>query len=196
MRDFNNDSFDLMSYYLMTKKRSIVSSYWILITIIIAYPLMSLMSEGSIRHFHAYGQTADSINDDLLTIDGIECAEAEQFAFHIHTQFNITINNQSYPIPAGIGIIPNNCIYWMHTHDESGLIHIESPIKKEFTLGQFLDIWNRFNSSDTVVQYITNNNINGTILVYINGTQMNNSTDHRDIELKDRGNISLIISDT
>ena len=196
MRDFNNDSFDLMSYYLMTKKRSIVSSYWILITIIIAYPLMSLMSEGSIRHFHAYGQTADSINDDLLTIDGIECAEAEQFAFHIHTQFNITINNQSYPIPAGIGIIPNNCIYWMHTHDESGLIHIESPINKEFTLGQFLDIWNRFNSSDTVVQYITNNNINGTILVCINGTQMNNSTDQRDIELKDRGNITLIISDT
>jgi hypothetical protein len=184
-----------MAYHLMTKKRSIIS-YWILITIIVAYPLMSLMSEGSIPHFHAYGQTGDSINDDLLTIDGIECAEAEQFAFHIHTQFNITINNQSYPIPAGIGIIPNNCIYWMHTHDESGLIHIESPIKKEFTLGQFLDIWNRFNSSDTVVQYITNNNINGTILVYINGTQMNNSTDHRDIELKDRGNITLIISDT
>jgi hypothetical protein len=148
---------------------------------------MSLMSEGSIRHFHVYGQTANFPNDDLLTIDGIECAEAEQFAFHIHTQFNITINNQSYPIPAGIGIIPN---------DESGLIHIESSIKKEFTLGQFLDIWNRFNSSDTVVQYITNNNINGTILVYINGTQMNNSTDHRDIELKDRGNITLTISDT
>jgi hypothetical protein len=84
----------------------------------------------------------------------------------------------------------------MHTHDDSGLIHIESPIKKEFTLGQFLDIWNRFNSLDTVVQYITNNNINGTILVYINGTQMNNSTDHRDIELKDRGNITLTISDT
>ena len=196
MRDFKNDSFDLMSYYLMTKKRGIVSSYWILITIIIAYPLMSLMSEGSIRHFHAYGQTADSINDDLLTIDGIECAEAEQFAFHIHTQFNITINNQSYPIPAGIGIVPNNCIYWMHTHDDSGLIHIESPIKKEFTLGQFLDIWNRFNSSDTVVQNITNDNVNGTLLVYINGTQMNNNTDYRDIELKDRGNISLIISDT
>jgi hypothetical protein len=184
-----------MAYHLMTKKRSIIF-YWTLITIIVAYPLMSLMSEGSIRHFHAYGQTANFPNDDLLIIDGIECAEAEQFAFHIHTQFNITINNQSYPIPAGIGIIPNNCIYWMHTHDESGLIHIESPIKKEFTLGQFLDIWNRFNSSDTVVQYITNNNINGTILVYINGTQMNNSTDHRDIELKDRGNITLIISDT
>src|SRR5215211_2872721 len=105
----------------------------------------------------------------------------------IPTQFNITINNQSYPIPAGIGIVPNNCIYWIHTHDDSGLIHIESPVKKEFTLGQFLDIWNRFNSSDTVVQNITNDNVNGTLLVYINGTQMNNNTDYRDIELKDRG---------
>src|SRR5215218_6706603 len=100
----------------------------------------------------------------------------------IPTQFNITINNQSYPIPAGIGIVPNNCIYWMHTHDDSGLIHIESPVKKEFTLGQFLDIWNRFNSSDTVVQNITNDNVNGTLLVYIKGTQMNNNTDYRNIE--------------
>jgi hypothetical protein len=181
----------------MTKKSSVIF-YWTLISIIIvAYPLMSLMSEGSTGYLHVYGQSADSINDNLLTIDGIECGEVEQFAFHIHTQFNITIDNQSYPIPAGIGIIPNNCIYWLHTHDDSGVIHIESPVKEAFTLGQFLHIWNRFNNSDTVVQNITNNNINGTAMVYINGTQMNNNnnTDYRDIELKDRGNISLIISD-
>ena len=179
----------------MTKKSSVIF-YWTLMGIIIvAYPLMSLMSEGSTGYLHVYGQSADSINDNLLTIDGIECGEVEQFAFHIHTQFNITIDNQSYPIPAGIGIIPNNCIYWLHTHDDSGVIHIESPVKEAFNLGQFLHIWNRFNNSDIVVQNITNNTINGTVVVYINGTEMNNNTDYRDIELKDRGNISLIISD-
>src|SRR5215211_1566697 len=81
MRDFNNDSFDLMAYHLMTKKRSIVSSYWILITIIIAYPLMSLMSEGSIRHFHAYGQTADSINDDLLQLMELNAQKLNSLLF-------------------------------------------------------------------------------------------------------------------
>lgn len=58
-------------------------------------------------------------NDSLLTIDGIDCASTEQLAFHTHAQLKITINNQSYPIPVGTGIIPNNCIYWLHTHDDS-----------------------------------------------------------------------------
>jgi hypothetical protein len=44
-------------------------------------------------------------------------------------------------IPPQIGIIPDKCIYWLHTHDGTGIIHIESPIKRDFTLGQFFDIW-------------------------------------------------------
>jgi hypothetical protein len=175
----------------MTEARYIIC--WTLIIILIAYPFMSLMGANSTQNFDAFGQATDAMNDNLI-IDGIECVGAEQFAFHIHAKLNITINNESYPVPAGIGIIPNNCIYWLHTHDDSGTIHIESPVEKEFTLGQFLHIWNKFNSSDIVVQNITNNNINGTIVVYINGTQMSNNTDYRDLELKDQGEISLMIS--
>ena len=175
----------------MTQASDII--YWTLIVILIAYPFMSLMGAYSTQIFQVFGQATDAMDDNLM-IDGIECVKAEQFAFHIHTKLNITINNGSYPIPAGIGIIPNNCIYWLHTHDNSGIIHVESPVEKEFTVGQFLHIWNKFNSSDTEVQHITNNNINGTVVAYINGTQMNNNTDYRDLKLKDRGNISLIIS--
>jgi hypothetical protein len=40
-------------------------------------------------------------------------------------------------------IIPEKCIYWLHTHDETGIIHIESPIKKDFILGQFFDLWKK-----------------------------------------------------
>jgi hypothetical protein len=175
----------------MTQARCIV--YWTLIIILIAYPFMALMGPNSTQNLHAFGQATDAMNDNLI-IDGIECLRAEQLAFHIHAKLNITINNESYPIPAGIGIIPNNCIYWLHTHDDSGIIHIESPVEREFTLGQFLRIWNKFNSSDIIVQNITNNNINGTVVVYINGTQMNNNTGYRDLELKDQDEITLMIS--
>jgi len=175
----------------MTQARYIVCQT--LIIILIAYPFMALMGANSTQNLQAFGQATDAMNDNPI-IDGIECLRAEQLAFHIHAKLNITINNESYPIPAGIGIIPNNCIYWLHTHDVSGIIHIESPVEKEFTLGQFLRIWNKFNSSDIIVQNITNNNINGTVVVYINGTQMNNNTDYRDLELKDQGRISLMIS--
>ncbi|MDQ3835627.1 MAG: hypothetical protein M3270_01655 [Thermoproteota archaeon] len=154
------------------------------------------MTESSPQYFQVYGQAADnatSTNDNLV-VDGIECVKTEQFAFHIHTKFSLTIDNKPYPIPAGIGIIPDNCIYWLHTHDNSGTIHIESPIKKAFTLGQFLHIWKKFNSSDIVIENISNNNISGTVVAYVNGTQMNNATDYRNIELKDQDIISLIIS--
>jgi hypothetical protein len=177
----------------MPKIRAII--YWTF-AFIFATPFLFIV-ESSSQLYHAFGQAADDATNttDHPIIDGIECVKAEQFAFHIHTKFNLTIDNRSYTIPAGIGIIPDNCIYWLHTHDDSGIIHVESPIKKAFTLGQFLHIWNKFNSSDIVIENITNNNINGTIVVYdANGTQMNNATDYRNIELKDQEIISLIIS--
>src|SRR5215510_11916353 len=58
-----------------------------------------------------YGQVPATMNNDngtttTASIDGIECLTAEQLAFHIHAKLNITINNESNRIPAGIGIIP------------------------------------------------------------------------------------------
>jgi hypothetical protein len=32
-------------------------------------------------------------------------------------------------------------LYWLHTHTEDGVIHIEAPQLRSFTLGNFLDIW-------------------------------------------------------
>ena len=51
----------------------------------------------------------------------------EHFSLHIHAHLDIFINGNPYAVPSEIGIIPNQCIYWMHTHDDSGIIHIESP---------------------------------------------------------------------
>jgi hypothetical protein len=45
-------------------------------------------------------------------------------------------------VPAGIGIPQgSDCLYWLHTHSGDGFIHIESPVKRAFTLGTFFDIW-------------------------------------------------------
>jgi len=34
-----------------------------------------------------------------------------------------------------------SCFYWLHTHAADGIIHIESPIERTYTLGDFFDIW-------------------------------------------------------
>jgi hypothetical protein len=130
-----------------------------------------------------------------LTMKEIGCQSVEHFDFHIHTKFIIMFDNQLYPIPANIGIIPEKCIYWLHTHDNSGLIHIESPIKRNFTLGQFLQIWKLFDNSD-IVHKIADDRINGNISIHVNYPHNNTSvmTDYSDLVLKDQDRILLNIT--
>src|SRR4051812_3384870 len=80
--------------------------------------------------------SSNALSTTTTPIDGIRCESLEGSAFHIHAKLDIFINGQNYTLPASIGIT-DDCLYWMHTHDESGIIHIESPIQKTFTLGQF-----------------------------------------------------------
>jgi hypothetical protein len=79
-----------------------------------------------------------------LPIDGIRCDTTEGAVQHIHTQLKIVDRGRTVQIPADIGIPQGgNCLYWVHTHTADGLVHIESPVRRTFTLGQFFDIWGR-----------------------------------------------------
>ncbi|HZS74734.1 MAG TPA: hypothetical protein VFA69_09570 [Candidatus Nitrosotalea sp.] len=74
-------------------------------------------------------------------IDGIECNTKEFVALHNHAHLDFYVNGNLMIVPAQIGIVDNTCLYWMHTHDTSGVLHIESPKSREFTIGQFFGIW-------------------------------------------------------
>jgi hypothetical protein len=78
---------------------------------------------------------------DAAVIDGIECNTNEFTTLHIHAHLDFYVNGNHLTVPERIGIVDNKCLYWMHTHDASGVIHIESPKSEEFTLQQFIDIW-------------------------------------------------------
>jgi hypothetical protein len=78
---------------------------------------------------------------DGKPIAGIQCERQEYGNFHIHAHLDIFIDGKAYPVPEAIGIIDRTCLYWMHTHDPSGIIHIEAPAPRPFTLAQFLEIW-------------------------------------------------------
>ena len=82
----------------------------------------------------------NTIDTSVSQIDGIPCETQEYSTFHIHTHMDIFVNDQHIGIPAQIGI-QNTCLYWLHTHTPDGVIHIESPKERNFTVGQFLDIW-------------------------------------------------------
>ncbi|HEY9180395.1 MAG TPA: hypothetical protein VIO32_06720 [Candidatus Baltobacteraceae bacterium] len=77
-----------------------------------------------------------------LPIDGIRCQSMEGAVEHIHSHLQIFNRGRNVEVPAQIGIMPiAGCLYWLHTHDTDGIIHIESPVMRSFTLGQFFDIW-------------------------------------------------------
>jgi hypothetical protein len=79
-----------------------------------------------------------------LPIDGIRCDTMEGAVEHIHTHLQIFNRGRKVVVPAQVGIMPiAGCLYWLHTHDTSGTIHIESPVVRTFTLGQFFDIWDQ-----------------------------------------------------
>jgi hypothetical protein len=84
-------------------------------------------------------------------VDGIQCTP-EMVQYHIHAHLTLLVDGQNIAIPAGIGITPprveqqgfvvnGTCFYWLHTHDTTGVIHVESPTSRLYTLGQFFDIW-------------------------------------------------------
>jgi hypothetical protein len=121
----------------------------------------------------------------IPTIDGIQCNSMEQAAFHVHSHLDIFINGRYSQVPSQIGI-PSNCFYWLHTHDESGKIHIEAPMHRDFTLGQFFDIWNKKFNNNQIFNYVAD--ANNPLKVYINGTQVPDVTNFRDIKLNNGSN--------
>lgn len=77
-----------------------------------------------------------------LPIDGIHCNATEGAVEHIHARLQIFDRGKPVEIPAQIGMPQGQgCLYWVHTHSGDGYIHIESPVTRTFTLGQFFDIW-------------------------------------------------------
>ncbi|HLZ73026.1 MAG TPA: hypothetical protein VKV26_24245 [Dehalococcoidia bacterium] len=86
-------------------------------------------------------------------VDGIPCETSERLTYHVHAHLTIIANGQGVAVPANTGIVDNRCIYWLHTHDTSGVIHIEAPSQRAFTLGEFFDVWGQPLSATQVLGF-------------------------------------------
>jgi hypothetical protein len=71
------------------------------------------------------------------TIDGVSCARTEDY--HKHALVSIYRNGTRLAMPTSIGRAL--CHYEMHTHDNSGIVHIEAEVPRYFNLGQFFSLW-------------------------------------------------------
>lgn len=66
------------------------------------------------------------------------CLSSE--SVHAHPYLRIVVDGSNVTIPANIGL--SGCYEPLHTHDTSGIIHLETPsVDTKYTLGDFFQIW-------------------------------------------------------
>lgn len=120
-----------------------MASFWVSLTFGVIIALMAL---GGV-----------AINTALEEIKNKPVVDNEPIVIHMHTTLRIIVHGKHVIIPKHIGIDPalykthdldkygikNPRTYPLHTHDTSGVIHIESTQIRTFTLGQFFDVWGK-----------------------------------------------------
>ncbi|HYA99371.1 MAG TPA: hypothetical protein VED37_04060 [Ktedonobacteraceae bacterium] len=120
--------------------------------------------------------TEQIVNAAYPPVDGIYCDALEQTAYHHHVHLTIYINGQQVPFPAGMGIAGDQtnptCYYWLHTHATDGVIHIEAPSQKSFSLKNFLDIWQSFAASNSQYTFPTQLALPDGWTMYVNGKKV------------------------
>jgi hypothetical protein len=137
-----------------------------------------------------YTMGANSNPQNSLTIDGIQCNSMEQLQYHIHAHLDVYVNGHQIYVPPQIGIIDDKCIYWLHTHDSTGIVHIESPVKKDYTLGQFFQIWkSKLGNSSSFEQVLGGKQVP---TVYVNGNKVPSNINYKDVPLKAHNEIALV----
>lgn len=130
--------------------------------------------------------------EPVLAIDGISCDKSEHLVYHTHSHLDMFVNGMPYVVPSGIGIKPSQCLFWLHTHAEDGVIHVESPEDRIMNLGQFFDIWERTSSEvQNFPQSPTESGANGSPQVYVSGQQVND-TDYREAKIYPNTEIAVI----
>jgi hypothetical protein len=131
------------------------------------------------------------------SVDGIQCGAGEQLAFHIHSRLTLFVDGHSERVPYGVGIADPHlqpgpgvpfvgggaCFSWLHTHAADGVIHIESPVQRTFTVGNFFDVWGQPLSSTQVGP------ARGPVTAFLDGKKW--TRDPRDIPLGAHAQIQL-----
>jgi len=130
---------------------------------------------------------------DGSAIGEFTCVQNPPNTFEIHAHLSILVNNEPQAIPNRLGAAPvgntTHCFYTLHTHDESGRIHVTPAAQGTFTLGQLFQIWG---------QPLTSSNVAGIsglpveIFVTDNGTVTKvEEADWNSIELRSHREITI-----
>ena len=122
-------------------------------------------------------------------IGGVSCLTNENY--HTHAHLAIIKNGQMLAIPAHVGL--QGCAYELHTHDMSGVVHIETDAYHKFTLGNFFAVWGQPLSLTNIAGIV-----NFPMAVYVNDGEdlVQFKGNIADIELTPHRSITIVLGDS
>jgi hypothetical protein len=125
---------------------------------------------------------------------GLQILTAEGSAEHYHAHLDVVSDGHAIPVPADIGFSfgadgqPNG-ISALHTHDASGIIHIEAPTAGlTYTLGQVLTEWGVLDGSSSAPG--SAHSTAADWQVYVDGAKQ--AGNPRDVRLKAKDEVLLV----
>lgn len=80
-------------------------------------------------------QTANAVDAVPFVVANIPLKQ------HIHPELRIFVDGVEEKIPANTGLGLQHRV--LHTHEEDGVVHVESQDTREYTLGDFMGVWGK-----------------------------------------------------
>ena len=123
---------------------------------------------------------------------GLSMLTAEGTALHIHQHLSITVDGKAVAVPADLGIDQAaQQLSALHTHDTSGILHVESPVQRTFHLDQAFAEWDVRLAPGEIGPYV--NGRGGTrVAVFVDGAPY--PGDPRDIVLTSHQDIDVVVT--
>lgn len=149
---------------LKEKKKGTINSKKIrnlVITILVIGIILALIL------WSVFGAISESKSCKTDPVTEINIGGHTNIKLHIHSDLRILIDGKEEFIPANIGI-GNNLMRPLHTHNPDGEIHIEGPCARDFTIGEFFQVWGREFNRQCIFDKCTDN---GVLRFIVNGKE-------------------------
>ena len=144
-------------YFYYMNKNTLFSSVSVVAAAIIAVVVFVLPKD--------VPETAAISTREMATI----CDPEMGNLFHIHPELEIRIDGEAFPIEGNIGVT-QTCMTRLHTHEPGGVIHVESPEVRPFTLGDFFAVWGKTFTRDQLFEHVATDG--KKIRLTVNGSEV------------------------
>jgi hypothetical protein len=123
---------------------------------------------------------------------GLKVSAMEGTVNHFHAHLDVIVDGKAVPVPADLGIDQSaQAMSELHTHDATGVVHIEAPAHRRYILGQVFNEWGVALSAQRIGGLKTGDG--KTLTAYVNGKKVSGNPEA--IELTAHREIALVYGD-